>query len=129
MNKKHLKKIIAREGLIILGIIAVGLLVITTVGLYNKPSSITDKQEKNQNFTSLTKEQFQKGREAGYTVEQIADFEKIRKGKSEILEIEKTGKREARIENIGLFILFLGYPAYLLFRFVIWAIRTLRGAK
>ena len=33
----------------------------------------------------------------------------------------------ALIGEIGYFILVLGYPAYLLIRFILWAVKTLKG--
>jgi len=63
--KKKIKRIIAREGLILLGFVGVGFL----LQFSNKPD----------------------------------------------------------LSNIGIFLFLLGYPAYLLVRFIIWAIKTLKS--
>jgi len=74
--KKDIKKIIAKEGLILLGIILISLVII---------------------FTLLTTEFAVVGEQLGQ-----------------------------RIVTFTFMLVLLGYPAYLLGRFVIWAIRTLK---
>jgi len=94
MDKKKIKRIIAREGLIILSIISLGLLLISTpyifLGIENfiniifRPSS---------------------GRLLGWVSEPL------------YIRIPR---------NIGILLLYLGYPFYLIIRFILWAIKTLK---
>lgn len=82
------KKIIAREGLILLGIIAISLLAKYAIDIY--------------------------GRIVGFYIkEEWADIPYI----------------FTVLYNLGNILLYLGYPIYLLIRFVIWAIKMLKEKK
>ena len=89
MNKS-VKKIIAREGLVIIGIFAIGVFIIFLAHFFNhiihKPKPLPG----NMQLPDLLFEPF------------------------------------ATIETVGFGLLMFGYPLYLLIRFIIWAIRTLR---
>jgi len=92
-KKMNIKKIIAREGLVIISIIIVGLLLINCPSIY------------------LAVENF------------IGRFFHSR------LIWEEWVNKPLYIsipENIGWFLLLLGYPSYLLIRFIIWAIKTMK---
>jgi hypothetical protein len=156
MNK-NLKKIIAREGLVILGIIGISCLIFLISDKYplykfdpNISSKITylDNEETRVKFedgtmiefetkpspqdiqeayskavgskpSTLTSEQFDKLKKSGFTSEQIVSFELKR-------QTEKRLKIKKDLSSLGFLILFLGYPIYLLIRFIIWAIKVLR---
>lgn len=80
-----IKRIIAREGLILVCIVICGLVTIFLGQLIH-----------------------------GYSI----------KGK-EVLTTEELFSRNL-IEKVGVYLLYLGYPIYLLIRFILWAVRTLR---
>lgn len=44
-------------------------------------------------------------------------------------DIEKTENKRGKIREISFYILFLGYPFYLLIRFIVWAIGTLKAKE
>ncbi len=88
-KKKKLKRIIAREGLVLLGIIFLGTLILLfSISLMNKNNIL---------FRFLPLDY--------YTTEIV--LAKI-------------------LKAIGISITILGYPAYLLIRFINWAIKTLK---
>lgn len=115
MDKKIVKKIIAREGLILLGIVGVGCIVLVTSGLYTNPRPIriekaTDKETPTDLLTEKRLTYLDTGERKIYRLS----------------EITNAAQRQARVENVGFSILWLGYPIYLLIRFIIWAVKTLR---
>jgi len=164
--RTEVKKLIAREGLVILGILVVGVLI------YNLPSLIFSPKSKIQDngkvlklsqvelgslrekypeyddlgdlalaeklakkypeyqslyeniaylevIETLTRGQFDKARKEGFSIEEIIEFEKRR-------SIDSFERKRGAFEDVGFFILFLGYPCYLLICFIVWAIKTLR---
>ena len=115
VKSKRVKSLIAREGLILLGIIGVGCLVINTAGLYTKPRPIRiEKATSKEKPIDLL------------TEKRITYLDTGERRIFRLSEVERAGERQARVEGIGLFILLLGYPVYLLIRFILWAIRTLK---
>ena len=104
-NIVNVKKLIAREGLIILIFLAI---IVTSL-------SINDKFVSSMAWKPLTEEQYNKAISAGYTPDQIIEFEKRRKSER-VADIK---------DSIDVFV-FLLYPFYLLIRFIVWAIRTLK---
>jgi len=123
MDKKNIKRIIAKEGLIILGIIGVGCILITTPELYIKPKPIreTKNLEQGQIYTT---EKNAKPWEI-WQEEKVKPEHKIFR----LSEVEKACERQEKIRFIGFIILLFGYPAYLLVRFIIWAIKTLKEKR
>ena len=131
----NIKKIIAREGLIIVGIAVIALtslLMPTYLVVKNIPVSTADLQNKTQlkitdtengtTYTILTKK--------GLTSTQEAAMRELcRRGKLESIESLTIVKKEislARYTNILLAFSMLVYPLYLLIRFIIWAVKTLK---
>jgi hypothetical protein len=115
MNKKQLKKIIAREGLVLLGIVGIGCIIMATPGLYIKSRPIRIEQTANKEtpIDLLTE------RRITY----------LDTGESKIYrlsEVDKACEKQEKVRNVGFIIIFFGYPVYLLVRFIAWAIRTLR---
>ena len=121
MNPK-IKKIIAREGLIILGIILIGILIISTswvyLPYYKRPPTdlLADKPTKD------------------YYAEEIAgkkpSLDEIFKPTPEEAITELNRRVDARRSDaslIGFLFILFGYPIYLLIRFIIWSIKTLKG--
>lgn len=90
-RKKKIKRIIAREGLILLSVIVVGLLLFWLGSFLN----------------TKFLEQFKGTRVVPY----LFGY-KLQDG--------------IWIQNIGFSLLIIGYPFYLLIRFILWALRTLR---
>ena len=120
INPKRLKKIIAREGLILLVIIGMGYIIMTTPELYIKarPIRIEKTTDKETPIDLLTEMR---------TVDTETLFSGT--GTRQIYRISEWNKAEARkekVKSLGFIILFFGYPIYLLIRFILWGIRTLR---
>jgi uncharacterized integral membrane protein len=109
------KKMLARESLIILGIIVIGCIIISTAGLYNNPRPIRIEQQTD------TKKPID------LLTEKRISYPDTGENNIYLLsEVSKAAERQTRVENIGLFFLLLSYPIYLLIRFIAWAIKTLR---
>lgn len=111
----NIKKIIAREGLILLGIIGIGYIIMATPELYIKPKPIRIEQAKN------------KETPIDLLIEKRITY--LDTGERHIYrlsEVEKSGNKQKAVKNIGFDILIFGYPVYLLIRFIIWAIKTLK---
>jgi hypothetical protein len=110
MDTKKIKRIVAREGLILLGIIGVGFSVIATSDLYFR-------------------HKYKLGRD--YYAEEIEHKSSVKQDIFDKIypeyQKEMAEKERGRAVSIGFFILLLGYPAYLLVRFIIWAVKTLKG--
>ncbi len=113
------KRIIAREGLIILGIIGVGFLVVNMAGLfYTEPIPIRiEKATDQETPIDLLAEK-------RITYSDTGERKIYR-----LSEIEKVGEKQEQVSRTGFLIIFLGYPFYLLTRFIIWAIKTLKEKK
>ena len=121
MRKWDVKKLIAREGLIILGIIGVGCIVMTTPELYIKPRPIRIEQ-----VTDIKKPIDR------LTEMMTVDTETLLAGKGtrQIYRIgawEEAKERKEKVRSLGFIILFFGYPVYLLVRFIAWAVKTLKS--
>ena len=109
MNKTA-KRIIAREGLIVIGLITVSLLIMGISFIY-PPYPKTN--------TSQTKK---------ITEKNIVWDKPIASTGFDAIRFDKVKRIERQRENIkigGIIILYL-YPIYLLIRFIIWAVKTLR---
>jgi hypothetical protein len=115
MCVKKVKKTIAKEGLIILGIIGIGFIIMTTPQLYIKARPIRIEQATNQEAPVDL-----------LTEKRITYLDTGERKIYRLSEVSKAGDRQDRVRNIGFFILLLGYPVYLLARFIVWAVRTLR---
>lgn len=114
-KKMSIKKIIAREGLVLLGIIGIGYIIMTTPDLYIKSRPIRIEQATNKE-TPIDL----------LTERRITYLDTGERKIYRLSEINKARDRQERVRNIGFVILLFGYPVYLLVRFIIWAIRTLR---
>lgn len=102
-----IKKIIAREGLVIIGIVGLS---------YFFYSPLT-------NFYVQPKMTIQRDYHAEEIEKKpVPQFTKV----CSDAEMENAEKRERFVRGIGLNILFFGYPIYLLVRFILWAIKTVR---
>lgn len=87
--EKKIKRIIAREGLVLLGIILLGFI------FY-------------------------------FIISNIPDFRAYKNIGGETIKGIVWDDTKSMIESIAIYIIFLGYPVFLLVRFVIWAIKTLK---
>ena len=65
---------------------------------------------------ALTYEEFLKLRREGHSIEALVDT----------IDVTQLVRVQNRIRNFGFFLLFAGYPFYLLIRFIFWAIGTLK---
>ena len=141
MNKT-IKKIIAREGLIVVSIILLG--IITSI----MPNSITIKDTKipidltkesrlkirnkktGMIYTIIVPKEMLDKKVSGYDVTGSEAMQELgRRGDVGFLKNHVVIKKELSLVNIKnkfYFLLFLMYPFYLLIRFIIWAIRTLK---
>lgn len=118
MNDKT-KRVIAREGLIILGIIGIGILIIFLSSIY-PPSPVPIKTDiETGRPSTLTPKQFEKAKQEGFVVDKIVSFEQRRLK-------ENCDKARGNLSLIGFLVLVAGYPLYLLIRFIIWATRALK---
>ena len=117
----NIKKVIAREGLVLLGIIALSIVVLWGAGQINKST-----------FRLL----------GSWEESPVGETEAINKmrGSSKKypqysyqtnMEIAKINRREikGKLFSLGWFILVFGYPIYLLSRFVTWAIKVIRRSS
>jgi hypothetical protein len=120
--KINWKKIIAREGLVLLGFVSLSCFLILIVPLCFNPTSLKDSKElvKGEVYdtngpTNAPWDAWQKDGKIvpGYKVFRISD------GK-------KAESQRAKVKEISIYILLFGYPIYLLIRFILWAIRTLK---
>ena len=123
MCVKKVKEIIAREGLTIIGIIGISFIIMTTPQLYikAKPIRIEQATDKETPIDLLTEMR-------------TIDTETLLSGTGaraiyRITEWNKAKDRTEKVRSLGFIILFFGYPVYLLVRFIIWALRTLREVK
>lgn len=116
--KDKTKRIVARESLIILGIIGITILTIFSSSFLPYPNPIKTDIETGRPLT-LTPKQFEKLKQAGFTVDKIVLFEQRRL-------TENCDKTRSNLSLIGFFVLVAGYPLYLLTRFILWAIKTLK---
>ena len=120
MDVKKIKRIVAREGLILLGIIGIGFIIMTTPQLYIKPKPIREAKSLEQGQTYVTEgkakpwEVWQEGK--------VKPEHKIYR----LSEVDKAEERQDKVRTTGFVILLLGYPVYWLVRFIAWAIKTLR---
>ena len=102
------KKIIAREGLIILSIIVIFLAITKTSPLYTRYTYIENFDRSTQNMTQQELTEWNRYVENVNTQNDLAY------------------KKRKKIYNVMVYFLIFSYPAYLLLRFVFWAIRTLK---
>lgn len=115
MCAKKLEKTIAREGLIIIGIIGIGFIIMTTPQLYIKARPIRIEQVINKEMPIDL-----------LTEKRVTYLDTGERKIYRLSEVNKAGDRQEKVRSIGFFILLLGYPVYLLVRFIVWAIRTLK---
>jgi hypothetical protein len=87
MDKKQIKRIIAREGIVLLGFIASGLLLLLVMNFVICPQP-----------------------KVSITVDELY-----------------FNRYPPLVPYVGLYLMFFGYPCYLLIRFIIWAVRTLKN--
>ena len=155
MNTKN-KKMIAREGLIILGIIASSLFLTIVSKQINRPinvlpledwvdapqdendaiNKILDLREKYPQYNDLTNIEL-----AERMAKKYPDWENTYKVMQRINEESKNlkynyatskpakikrSKLSEQLSTLSGWVLIFGYPIYLLIRFIIWSIRTLR---
>ncbi|MCF7907432.1 MAG: hypothetical protein K9L86_00930 [Candidatus Omnitrophica bacterium] len=137
-----IKKIIKREGLIILGIILCGVFLAYLGGFLSFQKSNCSFQKSNCYFFNqrykqpgtsdkyLSKEKILediRGEYPQYDSVDDAIFAKVIE--NELKRCGQSGKLRLLVRTAGfcgIFLLFLGYPIYLSIRFIIWAIKALR---
>jgi len=107
MDKKKIKRIIARDGLIIIAIIAIGFIYILYIPRLIYPRPIGGGRD-------YYAEEIEHKPSPQYT--RITSTE----------ELNKVDAKQERVRTMGMFLIILGYPIYLLIRFIIWAIKTLK---
>lgn len=150
------KKIIAREGLIIVGIIILSILLTIVSKQINRPmrilplddwvespqdetdaiNKILDLREKYPQYNDLTNMELAKRMAKKYP-----DWENVYKVIQRINEESKNlkynyatskpakikrSKLSEQVSTLSYWILIFGYPLYLLIRFILWAIKTLK---
>lgn len=138
MDTKNIKRIVAREGLIITSLIAAFSLCLL---LSHWQSTCISKGVKT-NLSELRNIQTSKPIESKSKEDSIFTSAQFNDDRDWSKMSDKEVLDEAGIplkdrplfqrinfDNWALFILFVVYPLYLLIRFIIWAIRTLRGQK
>lgn len=136
MDKKKIKRIIAREGLILLGIIVFGFIIIAASDLYIKmPSGIdptfsafidneTRPIEIDKTYAPRTSD--------GKLFKNLVRIKYLDTGETKVFKLaneearKKIMDKRENIKKFGYFILFLSYPLYLFIRFILWAIKKLR---
>src|SRR3989338_8659833 len=101
--KDKTKKIVAREGLIILGIIGISILTIFLSSIYPLYPAPIKTDIKTGRPLTLTPNQFEKAKQEGFAVDKIVSFEQRRL-------TEKHDKARNTLSSIGFFILIAGYP-------------------
>lgn len=154
-----IKKLIAREGLIILSFIGLSLLIILTPDIYIKRKPIdflvgvTKQEDKSleiiMNFRkkypqyndldnlTLTERLARKYPEYVPVYQDLKKINERNKNKTNVFDvstattitpsIEKIYIQKEKVKSFGFLLLFLGYPIYLLCRFIFWAVKTLRN--
>ena len=113
----NIKKIIAREGLVILGIIGIAIFIIITPPLYIKPKSTIEVAKQRPSLEQILGDK----KSDKWEKYVVWDNDKETKTPEEI-----ANEKRSNIELFGFQFLILAYPAYLLIRFIIWAVRTLK---
>jgi hypothetical protein len=165
----NIKKLVAREGLIILSFLGISLLIILTPDLYIKPKPIglapgvTQAEIKSIDTLMELRKEYPQYNDldnlnlAQKIASKYPEYEAVHKDFLEISErnkdkpnvfdistakpvqstgetyrldeIIKAGQQQEKVRTVGFYFLILGYPVYLLVRFIVWAIRTLREEK
>ena len=130
MDNKKIKQIIAKEGLIIIGIMAISLLIAYLSNHIPNPKPLTQAEWDAEvrvgdgvkgkadeldtiwdEFVVETKNAFKDNATGNYYYKpDYSQREKLRNS----------------LGDFPVFFFFLGYPVYLLIRFILWAIRTLK---
>jgi len=142
----NVKKVVAREGLIILGIIFVAICLINMPKMAiprNAKPEYKNTAQKIQSFTLNPRyekleeknkallELYKRYLERGYDPDKTS-FEWLNKwldGQGRLFPLEMynfNAIEKNPINDLGWSLLILGYPIYLLISFIIWAIKTLR---
>lgn len=118
-----LKKIIARDGLVILGILGIGM-ILFLLGNITKPNNIISIRYK----TNFGTWEIEANRQPTLQEAKVALSEKIGKSVSDIniIDSKEIYKYSDYLVFIGIFLMSCGYLLYLLIRFIIWAINTLK---
>jgi len=142
------KKIIAREGLVIVGIILLGICLLNTPNVsFSKLDVKKEYKEtvlKIRDFTKSSRyaklgekdkallELYRRYLERGIPPDKIS-FDWLNKwldGEGHLFPLEMYNFNkvieENRIHTLGLIILVFGYPFYWIIRFIIWAVKTLK---
>lgn len=117
ITSKH-KKVIAREGLIIIGFIVLAVIAMKI----GNTMHIDWSKYRNSGLRppTLSQEHYQDAVNGGFSHKDIVRLEQRRyKEQHPVI---------ARFQNqdVTFFIIFFGYPVYLLIRFIIWAIKILK---
>lgn len=144
----NIKKLIAREGLIFIGVMLLGSLILLISSVY--PPYF--KPQKTREAIVFTKEQFATLKNKGLTLEQIVmlskgqlpidietkvklkepltdeDVEKLDRIDKARAELDRrTEEKRSKIKDVGFSFLFTTYFIYLvLIKFILWAIKTLK---
>ncbi len=147
----NIKKTIAREGLVILGIIAVGGLIILLSFVFPPyPAPINSKFDiTTAKPVENTRDYYAEEIEGKKSSQYLSETDKSNQDSNEwvdvpvdtakkvvtdlltkksyrLSDIERMNRGQQNINNAGFFIIFLGYPVYLIIRFITWSIRILR---
>lgn len=122
------KKIIAREGVIIICIIAVGVATLLLVAYHGGivDEQINDLKEK---YNIVTQYDYEKGKWSGSIKGRIPFFkysDEQREMLNKVLVLEEKGQIMLGILPGIFLIFFFGYPFYLFLRFIFWAVNVLR---
>jgi len=142
--KSKIKKIIAREGLVIIGIILVAITLGFISGMfhYQEPAYLyrcsLEEHIYEIEFSNYMQYYNDEGRLFIFKAVKALnpkDFESYKNDNflPDAFKIDYLGQKYTLIghiknffSNMGLFILFLAYPVYLLIRLIVWAVRTLK---
>jgi len=122
----RIKKIIAREGLILIGIIGLGYVITVTPDLYIQwpaPIRVYQPTDKSMPIDLLVEQEIdRKDRPIDLLTE--TRIVNLNTGASEIYSksaFDNTQEKRKQVKKIGFIILLFGYPVYLVVRFVFWA--------
>ena len=115
-----IKKIIAREGLAIIGVIAAGLLIIFASSIFPPHPKPIEPILKETASAVADKWDGYRAKTASDLYENAPEMARAKSKSREVYRIR------SGLHTIGFLLLILGYPFYLFIRYIIWAVRTLK---
>jgi len=137
----RMKKIVAREGLIMIGVIVVSALIMKLSNFYPPIPELSDTEKSIiENIKDInqysTAERFLKNLPYDDRVFFVSRYHSLSKeakkvvierisGQTSLYSGYRLQEKRDKIFDIGLFVLIIGYPLYLVGRFIMWALRIM----